>query len=161
MALSIGQAKDFNSSNRRFFDDRTEYKRGVFLALYWNEHDLDLENDHARGYTLAREVETFKTLFRDSLGFEVLDCVLPSALPENKWHSTIGSVVESLHPEESYILVLYYAGHTDLSEGIEFAAFVPVALVHAAPALTSLQSPRRWTKSGMEPYQIPIGRLEG
>lgn len=127
MALSAQQAETFNNQNAGFFADRTEYKRGVFLIIYWIDHDLDDENSHAFGHTLATEFEALKKFFKESLGYEIFDCALPSTFPEDKWAATIGSILQSLHLEDSHILVLCYAGHNEMREGeAELAASVSI-----------------------------------
>lgn len=128
MAFSAQQAEAFNDQNAHFFANRTEYKKGALLVVYWLEHDLDLDNHHAAGHTLSTELEALRTFFESSLNFEIFDCALPSAVPEDKWGATIGSVLRSLQLEESHILVLLYAGHNEVKdEEAELAAFVATA----------------------------------
>jgi hypothetical protein len=129
MALSLGEAADFNTRNDRYFGSRDEYQRAVFLTVYWSEHDLDDDDLVVPIHKLGDEIKAWQDFFETTLGFELATCALPSSGFKAAIVERLETTLDSLERESNYILVVYYAGHNGINAkgSAELSAFVTVS----------------------------------
>lgn len=139
MALSLGEAADFNTRNDGYFGTRDEYQRAMFLTVYWSEHDLDDDDDPGVPvHKLGDEINAWQHFFDTVLGFELATCVLPSSGFKTAISGHLETTLNDLETDENnYILVVYYAGHNGINAkgSAELSAFVTVLMsrtVHEA-----------------------------
>jgi hypothetical protein len=140
MALSPGEAADFNTRNDGYFRTRDDYQRAVFLTVYWSEHDLNDDDDlGVPVHKLGDEIKAWQVFFDTVLGFELATCALPSSRFKTAINERLETILDSFGSESNYILVVYYAGHNGINAkgSAELSAFVTVPIsseIHEANA---------------------------
>lgn len=105
--------EEFNESTGTFFVDHSEYKKAALLILFWKDHDLDDNNPNAPLHTLGTELSSVRDLFKEELHFNTTTYGIPSQ--NCVWHlrAFLNDFLLQHASQESVLLVVYYAGHSD------------------------------------------------
>lgn len=116
MSAEADFSKEFYHNSQTFFSERVEYTAVTALLLYWEENDINPE----------QEVDAVRELFEKDFGYTSMTFRIPSRRAQQELNREVSALVANYSKKLDSLILIYYAGHGDADDNEKslWAAYV-------------------------------------
>ena len=106
-AESTALVNELSASLKQSFSTTFEYDSVHAILMYWEDDDLQVED----------EIQRLKHLFTDTWQFGVSTLRIPSERPQATLQTDLSRLVFGYGVSASSLIIIYYGGHGDANPG--------------------------------------------